>query len=470
MKHITRALLVLGTASVVALPSLPAFSASAKAGAKCRKVGEVVGELTCVTKGKSRVYAKVAAPVTTKAPAATGGAATPAATGLPAVPGFDGKTITIGYIGNVAFSPQFPSSAFFADGGKALTAGFNAYISRVNDAGGVAGKYKLDTLFKETYYDVGEATKAYTEIKDKVVMIGQIYGTPLAQALTKTMATDAMIGSPISLDAQWVKDPSMLPVGSTYQTQGINLIDYYLKEGGGAGKKICSVALNSAYGITGEEGFDVALKELKFNAGPKLKYSSGDAVMGQMKSAGCDAILTTVSGELHTPGLLSAGAKIDYNPTFLLIGPSFASKTVVPANSDAYGRQFIVAGDNTQWGDESNPGMKQHMADLRKYAPEQINVPNPATTWGYAQAETVVALLEKGVANGDISRAGLQKAMAGLGAVPLGGFFPEWTYGAPGSRQAPTGITMYKVDIASRGALAAIKPYNSAAAKAFKPA
>ncbi len=466
MKHITRALLVLGTASAVALPAVPAFSATAKAGAKCRKVGEVVGDLTCVAKGKSRVYAKVAAPATTKAPAA--GAATTPAAGLANVPGFDGKTITLGYLGNVSASPQFPTSAFFADGGKSLTAGFNAYISRVNDAGGVAGKYPINILFKETYYDAGEATKAYTEIKDKVVMIGQIYGTPLAQALTKTMATDGMIGSPISLDAAWVKDPAMLPVGATYQAQAINLVDYYLKEGGGAGKKICSVSLNSAYGIAGEEGYDFALKELKFNAGPKLKWSSADAVMGQLKSGGCDAVVATVSGELHMPGMLSSGDKIDYRPTILALGPSFASKTLVPANSDAFGKQVIVASDNTQWGEETNAGMKQHMADLRKYAPEQINVPNPATVWGYSQAETVVALLEKGVANGDVSRAGLQKAMAGLGTVALGGMFPEWNYGAPGSRVAPSASVIFKVDAAARGGLTAVKPYNSAAAKNYK--
>ena len=147
---------------------------------------------------------------------------------------------------------------------------------------------------------------------------------------------------------------------------------------------------------------------------------------------------------------------------------SFASKTVVPANSEAYGKQAIVALDSTQWGDESVPGMKQHMADLRKYAPEQIGVPNPGTEWGYAQAQTVVALLEKGVANGDISRPGLAKAMASLGNVPLGGYFAEWNYGAPAARQAPSNQVLYKVDIATRGGLAPIKPYNSAAAKAFK--
>jgi Periplasmic binding protein len=467
MKHKTRALLVLGAAALVAVPALPSQAQAAKAGAKCRKVGQVVGNLTCVQKGKSRVYA--ATPAVTTAPPAASGSATPApAAGLANVPGFDGKTITVGYIGNVSASPQFPSSAFFADGGKALTAGYNAYISRINDAGGIAGKYKVNVLFKETYYDVGEATKAYTEIKDKVVTIGQIYGTPLTQALDKPLEQDNMIAAPISLDAAWIRDPNMLPVGGTYQAQAINLIDYYIKEGGGAGKKICSVALNSAYGITGEEGFDFAQKDLKFNAGPKIKWSSADAVAGQLKSNGCDAVVAAISGELHMPSLVSSGAKIDYTPTILALGPSFASKTVVPANSEAFGKQLIVASDNTQWGDESVPGMKQHMADLRKYAQEQINVPNPATVWGYVQAETVVALLEKAVANNDLSRAGLKKAMSEMGKVDTQGMFPEWTYTTPANRVAPSNSVLYKVDLASRGALTAIKPYNSKTAQSYK--
>ena len=471
MKHITRALVVLGTAAVVALPSLPSFAATAKAGAKCRKVGEVVGALTCTQKGKSRIYVKAAAAPATTAPVAGATAATTAApaAGLATVPGFDGKTITIGYLGNVAASPQFPSSAFFADGGKSLTAGYNAYIARINDAGGIAGKYKINVVFKETYYDVGEATKAYTDVKDKVVMIGQIYGTPLMQALSKPLLQDNLIATPISLDAAWLRDPSALPVGGTYQAQAINLIDYYLKEGGGAGKKICSVALNSAYGLAGEEGFEFALKDLKFTSGPKIKWSSADAVMGQMKSEKCDAIVATISGELHTPSMISSGAKIDYTPTILALGPSFASKTVVPSNSEAFGKQVITIGDGTQWGDESVPGMKQHMADLRKYAPEQINVPNPATEWGYTQAQTVVALLEKGVANNDLSRAGLKKAMDTLGKVDTGGMFAQWTYGPVATRSAPSDNVMYKVDLSSRGALTAIKPYNSKSAQAYKP-
>ncbi len=240
MKRPISTVLALSATAGLAFVAVPAANAAtAKAGAKCTKLGEVKNGLICTAKGKSRVYVAVAAPTTTKAAAA--GAATPApAAGLANVPGFDGKTITVGYLGNVSVNAQFPASASFATGGKSLTAGFNAAISRLNEAGGIAKKYKVNVAFKETYYTPSEAVKAYAEIKNNVVMIGQLYGTPLGQALTKSLGEDNLIGSPISLDSAWVNDPNMLPVGSTYQAQAINLLDWYVKDGGGAGKTVCA--------------------------------------------------------------------------------------------------------------------------------------------------------------------------------------------------------------------------------------
>ena len=185
MKRPISTVLALSATAGLAFVAVPAANAAtAKAGAKCTKLGEVKNGFVCTAKGKSRVYVAVAAPTTTKA-AAAGAAATPApAAGLANVPGFDGKTITIGYLGNVSVNAQFPASASFATGGKSLSAGFNAAISRLNDAGGIAKKYKVNVAFKETYYTPSEAVKAYAEIKNNVVMIGQVYGTPLTQALT----------------------------------------------------------------------------------------------------------------------------------------------------------------------------------------------------------------------------------------------------------------------------------------------
>jgi hypothetical protein len=434
---------------------------------KCTKVGTVKNGLICKQVKNKRVYQKQAAAPTTAKPVA--GATPAAAAGLAPARGFDGKTIKVGYIGNVATSPQFPSSALFADGGKALTAGYNAYISRINDAGGIAGKYKVDVDFKESFYDAAEAAKKYAELKDSSIMIGQIYGTPLTQALRDSLKRDQQIGSPISLDGEWVTGEQFLPIGTTYQSHAINGVEWYLKEGGGAGKTICSLTIApNPYGAAFEEGYEFIAKKVTFKNGGKFRYSSPDAVAQQLKDAKCDAVANAISGELHMPALLAAGDKIGYNPLYISSSPSFASRRVTPANSKLFGDQVIVVGDGAQWNDLKIPGMKDFMADITKYANEYIGSPNPAALWGWAQARSVVALLENAVKLGDLSPAGMAKALATLGKVDHGGVYPAWDYGTPASRVAPTQTWIGKVDISTPGGIANIKIWDSPIAKEYK--
>jgi ABC-type branched-subunit amino acid transport system substrate-binding protein len=472
MKRSTAIGISLAAAAVIALPALPA-SAAVKPGQACAKLDSVKDGLKCVKKGTKRVYAAATAP-TTVAPkpvaGATPAAATPAAApaGLQNVPGFDGKTITIGYLGNVSVNSQFPASASFATGGKALTAGFNAYIDRINAAGGIAGKYPVKVLFKETYYTPSEVAKGYAEVKNQVVMIGQIYGTPGTQTLAKSLADDGLVASPISLDAAWVNNANILPIGSTYQKQAINVIDYAVKEQGAGNKTWCSLALaNNAYGDAGEEGFKLATKGLNLKVGVLIKTSTAPAQAQALKDAKCDWVHATISGEAQMSPLLAETAKLDYFPFITGNSPSAASGSVTPANSAQYAKQVFIAADGVQWGDESIPGMKKHIADLSKNAPEQIGTPNPATEWGYANAIGVVALLNKAVANGDLSKPGMLKALATLGPVNFEGIYPAWNFIEPAKRVASSQTNIYSIDISTPGALKLIKPYESALAKSL---
>jgi Periplasmic binding protein len=464
MKKSTAMGISLVAAALVALPALPA-SAAVKPGQACAKLDSVKDGLKCVKKGTKRVYEAAAAPTTiAKAAAPAAGAAAPAA-GLQNVPGFDGKTITIGYLGNVSVNSQFPNSVNFAAGGKALTAGFNAYIDRINAAGGIAGKYPVKVLFKETYYTPSEVAKGYAEVKNQVVMIGQIYGTPGTQTLEKSLADDGLVASPISLDAAWVNNANILPIGSTYQKQAMNVIDYAVKEQGAASKVWCSLALPGAYGDAGEEGFKIAAKGLNLKVGVSIKTSTAPAQAQALKDAKCDWVHAVISGEAQMSPLLAETAKLDYFPFITGNSPSAASGSVTPANSAQYAKQVFIAADGVQWGDESNPGMKKHIADLQKNAPEQIGTPNPATEWGYANAIGVVALLNKAVANGDLSKPGMLKALATLGPVNFEGIYPAWNYVEPAKRVASSQTNIYSIDISTRGALKLIKPYESALAK-----
>ncbi len=469
MKQTIRTAAAFGTVFAISgLLLVSPAGAAVKAGQKCTKVGQVANGLICKQVGNKRTYQKQAAAPTTAA-AATGSATPAPAAGIAAARGFDGRTIKVGYVGQVATSPAFPNSSLFAEGGAALTAGFNAYMSRVNDAGGIAGKYPVDVLFKDAFYDAAESVKKYTELKDDVVMIGQVYGTPGTQALRDALKRDNMIASPVSLDAEWATGDQFLPVGTTYQAHGINLVDYYIKEGGGAGKTLCSLSVApNPYGVAVEEGFDYAAKKITFKNGGKFRFTTADATAQQLKDAKCDAVVTAISGEVHTSPLLTAGEKIGYFPTYLSSSPTFSSRRVTSANSKLYADQVIVAIDGAQWGDSTVPGMKDFLADMGKYAPQYIGAPNPAAIWGWAQAKTVAALLANAVKLGDLSPTGMNKALATLGKVPLEGIYPDWNYVAPAQRLAPTQIHLARADVSVKGSLQDIKTYNSAFAQEYR--
>jgi Periplasmic binding protein len=468
MKRLISIGAVLSTAAILAVPALPA-TAAVKAGQSCKKLGEVKNGLTCTKQGTKRVYK--GAPVTTvAAPPSAGATPTTAAApaGLANVPGFDGKTINIGYLGNVSANDQFPNSLLFADGGKALTAGFNAVVDRLNASGGIAGKYKLKPIFKETYYTPAEIVKAYNEIKNDVVMIGQIYGTPGTQTLVKSLAEDNMVGSPISLDSAWVKNPNILPVGGVYQAQAINLIDYSIKEAGQAGKTFCSLALAGAYGDAGDAGFTFAAAKLNLKVGVRIKASTAPAQAQQLKDGKCDVVIATISGESGMTPMLTETAKLDYFPLFYGLGPSFAARSITPANSAQYAKQVVIANDAPQWGDTSIPGMKSFIDDMKKSAPQLIGNPNGAAIWGQANARAVIALLEKAVANNDLSRDGIKKALSQVGPVKNDGMFPDWDYGAPADRVGPAQSYMAVPDISVPGGLRVIKAFTSDIAKQYK--
>ena len=114
--------------------------------------------------------------------------------------------------------------------------------------------------------------------------------------------------------------------------------------------------------------------------------------------------------------------------------------------------------------------MKQMLDDIAKFSPAQK--PDIYFAFGYAQALTVSKLLEKAVALGDLSRAGVMKALDQLGDVDTMGLAGVYHYGKPADRVPPRVSTIFSVDptaVANLGGLKAIKPnYESDPAKSFK--
>jgi ABC-type branched-subunit amino acid transport system substrate-binding protein len=380
---------------------------------------------------------------------------------LVAGPGFDLTTIKVG-----ALTPLTGPVAGVI--GIPLTEGNKVYLEKVNAAGGIAGKYKLELIAEDNVYNTDNTKTKYKQIKDQVVMFAQILGTPPTSAVLVDLKTDKIMASPASLDAEWIGEENLLPVGGPYQTQIINGLSYVLDEGGAEGKTVCAFAADDAYGEAGLQGLEFAEKELKFTKGPITRYTATDtdftAQVTQLKNGNC-GVVVMVALPTQTNTFLGKAQQLGFDPQFYVNqSPTWISAF---AASPLWQKNVLVIGEGTTWGDETVPGMKEMIADVAKFRPDQK--PDSYFTFGYAQMKAVVELLEKAVEMGDLSREGILAASEELGTVSFGGLFGDYGYGPVEDREPPKASTVYKVSATAPGGLEAVKKnFESDAAEKFE--
>lgn len=378
-------------------------------------------------------------------------ACTRAARAPEAVPGFDGTTITLGIL--------TPLQGPVAAGARPLTAGNELFFEWLNaERGGIAGKYKVKLVAEDTSFDESTAVTKYQKLKGDVVLFVQVYGTAITRALSPLLAQDGVLASPASLDAAWVADPSLLPVGGPYQVQFANAADYYVNEGGGRGSRICFAGLAGSYGDAGLAGITYAGQALGSPVVSVARYNRGDTTftgqITQLKGAGCQAVfLTSLSTE--TGLILSQADQLDFKPRWIAQSPAWSPDLLRSDALPVLQRSLWVANEGAEWGDRSVKGEADLLDRLAKYRPGQA--PDHTITFGYIQAWAVSQVLEQAVAGGDLSRAGLARALAEVGTLRFDGLSGDYVYGPPAQRVAPRVSTIFRVNPAKPLGLEAVK-------------
>lgn len=354
--------------------------------------------------------------------------------------------------------------------GIPITEGSKVFFEALNAKGGVAGKYKVEMVIEDSAYDNNTGITKYEKIKGDVVMLAQLLGTGVTQAVLPKLRADKMVAAPASLDAEWQVEENLLPVGGPYQIEFINAAHYYVTEGGGKGKNICMLAINIPYGQAGVEGLQAAAKAEGFEIKATARFEPTDqeftAQVTQLKNAKCDAVFLT-SLPSNTGPILGTAAKLGFTPQWFGQAPTFiTAQAASPQLAPILEKTFLLASEGSQWGDESTPGMKQMLADVAQYRPSQP--PDFYFTFGYTLAKVSAALLEKAVETGDLSRPGILNALAELGQVDVGGLFGPTTYGRPADRNPSRLTTIFKVNPKVPGALEAVKKmFTTPAAEAY---
>ena len=363
-----------------------------------------------------------------------------AAAELEPAPGFDGTTIRVGALGN--------TGAPLAAIGVPLSAGNRAYFDYINSQGGIAGQYPIEMVEEDTGYNPTTAGEKFAATVDDVVMYVQILGTPVVDALLGDLEEQNVIASPASLDSDWVRQPNLLPVGGPYQIQAINAIDWYFSQPDNEGDVLCTIASDDEYGDAGVEGVDFIAEELGIEVAQKSTFPTVTGRGGpnydfpqvrELEDAGCEVVFA-VATLFDTKALADAFAnQPGYTPT--VIGQSPTWQTAFAAHPFIQ-EHFFLATEGPAYGDTSVPGMENLITVREEYAPDV-----PADIYfnfGYVQAVATVALLEKAVDLGDLSREGLATALEELGTVDFQGLFGDYTYGAPEDRVPPIRSSIFK--------------------------
>lgn len=382
---------------------------------------------------------------------------------LAEAPGFDGTTITLGVI--------TPVTGPVALIGEPLTNGNRVYVDYVNsELGGVAGRYPIELVEVDSEYNPTVAVQQYNAIKDDVTLFAQVLGTPSVNAVLEQLERDNVVASPASLDSFWVREQNLLPIGAPYQVQAINAMSWYLTDGGGEGQTICTAIQNDPYGDAGQRGVDFAAGELGFEVATTATFSATDqdytAQVAQLQGADCEAVFL-VSTPTPTNGLLSEAASQGYAPQWIGQSPSWLGLFALSPLAPYLQENFLLVGEGPVWGDTSNPGMAQMLDHVAAYAPDQG--PDTYFTFGYAQAWSVVQVLEKAVELGDLSREGIVEAMNSLDELAFDDLFGAYEWGPPEDRDPPRASTIFSVDPAAPTGLAAVvTDLESEAAIAFE--
>jgi len=379
------------------------------------------------------------------------------------VPGFDGKTIKLGVL--------TPLSGPVAVIGNPLTAGNEVYFDYINkEKGGIAGKYQVELVQQDTQYAPEKTVQQYNKIKGQVAMFTQVLGTAPTLAVLPQLKRDGMLAAPASLDAFWVREENLLPVGAPYQIQAINSLDYFINEAGGKGKNICSLLQDDAYGEAGQQGVDFAAEELGFEVVDTQKYKAGDKdVTGQvqrLQRSKCDAVFL-VATPTDAGTVWGTAAKLGFAPRWIGQSPSWIDELGASPLAPYLKKTTWIAAEGTEWGDDSVEGMKNMVERVEKYKPDQE--PDYYFAFGYNQATAVTAVLEKAVELGDLSHEGIIKASQEVGTVNFGGLGGDYEYGTAEARNPPRNTTIFEVDPDKPFGLGKLKyDFESEAAKKFE--
>ena len=325
--------------------------------------------------------------------------------------GVTADTITVGQLTDL--------SGVFAALGKSITQAEQLYFDQLNTAGGVCDrKIKVET--KDHGYNVQTAVTLYQQLKDQVIGFPQVLGSPVNAALLTNYTSDDVIAVPASWASSLLENPQIMIVGTTYDYEMIDAVDYALANGLlKSGDKIGHVYFEGEYGANGLAGSKYAASKNNLTVvEKKIKPTDTDltAQVTDLKNQGVKAILLTVS-PTAAASVAAVDAGIGLNVPIIANNPNWSPGLLKTAAAPALEKLFYGVASWQQPADASGDTKKFLDDYAAKYPDAQID---GGITWGLGAAAAFTQVLKKACDNKDLTRAGMDTAFRSLSNVDTG--------------------------------------------------
>jgi ABC-type branched-subunit amino acid transport system substrate-binding protein len=373
-------------------------------------------------------------------PADTGG---PLATG----PGVTGEVIKLGVLTD--------RTGPFAAAGKAAEQGRTLFWADKNANGGVCGR-KVEFVVKDHGYDAQHAVTAYSQVKNDVLALDELLGSPMIAALLPSLETDKMLTLAASWSSSLLANPYVVISGTTYDLEMINGIDWLARKKGLAkGDRIGHIFLEGDYGENAAAGSRAAAEKYGLQlVEQKIKPTDTDLTtqVTALRGAGVKFVLLTTT-PAQTASAVAVAEASGYDATFLGSNPSFSGALLAGPARAALEKRLLVSTSLAPFSSEEAGPARVRKAFLAKY-PDQLK--SGFVMYGYAQGQIMAQVLTTACQKGELTRAGLLRAFQSLENVRTDGLIAPLDYSRPGQIPARQ-VRLVRPDAAAPGGLTEVE-------------
>jgi ABC-type branched-subunit amino acid transport system substrate-binding protein len=366
--------------------------------------------------------------------------------------GVKGNEITLGVLTD--------QTGIFAATGKDVTNGQQLFWDNQNTKGGVCGK-TVKLQIEDSGYNVQKAVQQYASLKNDSLAFQQLLGSAISNALTQQTQADKIVAIPEAWASSLTDNPYYAVVGSTYDVEMVNGIDYMLEKGIiKQGDTVAHIFHDSEYGENGAAGSRFMQSQGKIKLVEQKIPQIGDpsAQVAAIKAdPNVKAVLVTIS-PLQLPAVAQG-----LDLPIMGNNPSFAPGLLSGPAGDAIAKNYQSAIPFVNWDDPP-------AAEVKNLYSQKFGMPLPSAgaIHGYATGQAMYEILNKACQNGDLTREGVFNAKQSLSAVNTGGLVAPLNYTKVGEPPTRT-VNISKADKAAPGGSATVQlQYKGPDADAYK--